>query len=175
MKRVMLVSVMLASAAAFAHGHGFGHSGGFRGGFYGGGGFHAARAPSWSPPVVRMPRPVFVAPRPSVYVTRPYYAPSVVVRPSDRPRYVTPYVTLPVGALSLTIGAQPYYLSSGSFYASTAGGYSIVEAPLGAWVQALPNDAYIQLINGITYATWQGCWFQWDVTRGGWLVSTAPY
>jgi hypothetical protein len=84
-------------------------------------------------------------------------------------------IGLPLGAISLSIGAQPYFLSSGTFYLQSGNGYSAVAPPIGAAVSSLPPDAVRQDINGYTYATSNGAWFVWDGNQGAWVVVNCPY
>ena len=178
MKHLLLAAVLMSAGSALAHG-------GWRGGGgWGnhGGGFHAAR-PAYSAPrnYYVAPRPVYVAPRPlyvappRVYVTpRPYYRPSY----NSGYGYVpAPSVgfQLPFGAISLYIGAQPYFLSGGQFYVQSGQGYSVVNAPIGAVLSEVPPGATRQEINGSTYATANGAWFVWDGNQGAWVVVTCPY
>ena len=177
MKHLLLAAVLMSAGSAFAHG-------GWRGGGgWGnhGGGFHGAR-PAYSAPrnYYVAPRPIYVAP-PRVYVTpRPYYRPSY----GYGYRYAPPAVVLPApgfalqlpfGAISLSVGSQPYFLSGGQFYVQSGQGYSVVNAPIGSLVGELPPTATRQEINGLTYATANGAWFVWDGNQGAWVVVNCPY
>ncbi|MFZ5445861.1 MAG: DUF6515 family protein [Myxococcota bacterium] len=178
MKNFILVVTMLGAGAAFAHG-----PGGFRGG-----GFHGARPAGWHEGGWRGPRPVYVAPRPVYVAPRPVY---VAPRPIRPPMWVPgygyrPHITvmpqvsffpqLPVGAITVYVGSQPYFYGNGVFYVSSSQGYSVVQAPLGAVVAQLPPDATMQVINGYTYAsTPGGTWFYWDGNQGAWVVTQSPY
>jgi hypothetical protein len=163
------VTLALVGSSAMAHGHGGGwsHGGGWaRGGgwSHGGGGWGGGR-------VYVAPRPYF-APRPSC---APRFAPRIVV--GARRVYVPPvsyFPTLPFGAVSISVGAQPYYYGSGQFYMPSARGYVVVAPPIGAQVTELPYGATQQVINGYTYATYEGAWFVWD-GRGAWVVVQAPF
>jgi hypothetical protein len=204
-KFILASVLLAAGAAFAHGGHGGGGFrgggswGGSRGGGWGGS-FHASRpvGGGWSRgPSFVAPRPVYVAPRP-VYVapryyaptvrsygygyggygyggygyggTRAYVAPPVVIAPS-----VGFYAQLPYGAVSLYVGTQAYYYAGGSFFVPSGGGYSIVEAPLGAAVSELPPGAQQQVINGYTYATLNNTWFVWDGSRAAWVVVSCPF
>jgi len=175
MKNLVLAVVLISAGSALAHGHG-GYGGGYRGGGHGwgGGGFHQAR------PVFVAPPRVYVAPRPVYVAPRPVYRRPVYVRPSYSYNYgyaPAPRIglQLPFGAISFSIGAQPYFVSGGTFYMPSAQGYSVVDPPIGAVVGQLPPDAQRQEINGYTYATSNGAWFVWDGNQGAWVVVNCPY
>lgn len=153
MKPLILSVAVLFAGSAFAHGP---HGGGW------GGGSHAARpVHSWRAPVYRAGPRVVVAPR--------FVAPRVWVGPrvAYSPR-------LPLGAVSLYVGAQPYFYGGGTFYVAAPQGYSVVAPPIGAVINELPAGATMQFFNGLTWATLNGAWFLWDVARGAWVVVTGP-
>lgn len=61
---------------------------------------------------------------------------------------------LPPYYFSLNIGMHPYFYYYGTFYAPVSGDtkqYEVVEPPIGALVDQLPNDCEEVVINGTTY------------------------
>ena len=58
---------------------------------------------------------------------------------------------LPLGFLTLRVGAVPYYYSDGIFYQPASGGYVEVYPPVGAVVPQPPDGTVEILAGGLTY------------------------
>lgn len=93
----------------------------------------------------------------------------VYYRPHGRKYIITrPPVGLRIGFLppyyfSLNIGMHPYFYYYGTFYAPISGEteqYEVVEPPIGALVDQLPNDCEEVVINGTTYYKVDGTYYR---------------
>ena len=62
-------------------------------------------------------------------------------------------------AKSILIGGLEYYYQHGYFYKRGPGGYVIVDAPLGAVVEAIPSRHKVIIINGKTYYYYNDIYF----------------
>jgi len=58
--------------------------------------------------------------------------------------------TLAVTAIAVTVASQQYYYDQGMFYVSGNGGYTVVQAPVGATITTLPPGSQTVVINETT-------------------------
>lgn len=55
-----------------------------------------------------------------------------------------------VTAIIVSVNNQPYYYDQGVYYVSSNGGYTVVQAPVGATVSTLPPDTQTVIVNETT-------------------------
>ena len=67
---------------------------------------------------------------------------------------------LPYGYYSFYWGGYPYFYSDGFFYNYNNDQYTVVEPPIGAAINALPNDAQSIVIDGQQYYEKNGVYYQ---------------
>ena len=82
----------------------------------------------------------------------------------------------PPSCSTVDLGAGQTYDCGGVFYSSVPNGYEVILPPASVTVAALPNGAVGQTINGITYFTFAGAWYQPVYSGGGvaYQVVTSP-
>lgn len=67
--------------------------------------------------------------------------------------------TLPPTTLRIVIPSGTYYYYYGNFYVEQNSEYEIVEPPLGAVVNAIPENYEVKEINRTEYYLWQDTYF----------------
>jgi hypothetical protein len=80
-------------------------------------------------------------------------------------RYYTPHIgfrisALPLGYYPFYYGPNQYYYSEGLYYQFDNDQYTVVEPPVGAAVNTLPDKAQSIIINGIQYYEVDGVYYQ---------------
>ncbi|MCG3143680.1 MAG: hypothetical protein HONDAALG_01042 [Gammaproteobacteria bacterium] len=71
------------------------------------------------------------------------------------------------------VGAHPYYYYGGVYYAPAATGYVVVDAPVGAVVQAPPPECHVVAVDAMPYCYYQGAFYLFD-DSGNYSVVAAP-
>ncbi|HEY8569613.1 DUF6515 family protein [Microbulbifer sp.] len=84
------------------------------------------------------------------------------------------WTRLPRSYVSITFAGLGYYFSDGIFYRPYGPGYVVAQAPIGAFVQALPGTAVSVSFNGFNYFVAYDTYYRWDNHRHGYLVVANP-
>lgn len=107
--------------------------------------------------VVRRNTRVYVRP-PYVWGGRRYYCYHPFYYHPYRPYYWGPawhpwgffVATLTVTAIVITIENQKYHYEKGVYYVESSGGYTVVQAPVGATIKTLPEGSQTVVVNQTT-------------------------
>jgi hypothetical protein len=97
-------------------------------------------------------------------------------RPGWWPWYYkrTPVPELPDRANIVELGHTRYYYADGMFFRTWKDGYVQVEAPIGASVPRIPDNATRHGAQGSYYYQFGHTWFAWDSDRHQWTVIPYP-
>jgi hypothetical protein len=97
-------------------------------------------------------------------------------RPGWWPWYYnrTPVPELPDGADIVELGHTRYYYAEGIFFRTWENGYVQVEAPIGASVPQIPDNATRHGVQGSYFYQSGQTWFAWDSDRHQWTVIPYP-
>jgi hypothetical protein len=122
-------------------------------------------------PVRPYPRPPYVYGGHRYYAFHPYY-----YHPY-RPFYWGPVwhpwgffvATMAATAIIITIESQQYHYDQGVYYVATTGGYTVVQAPVGAVVTTIPPESQKVVVNETTYNYYYGGTY-YDKTDKGYTV-----
>lgn len=123
-------------------------------------------------------RPVRPYPRPPyVYGGRRYYAFHPYYYHPYRPFYWGPVwhpwgffvATMATTAIIISIESQQYHYDQGVYYVATTGGYTVVQAPVGAVVTTIPPESQKVVVNETTYNYYYGGTY-YDKTDKGYKV-----
>jgi hypothetical protein len=66
------------------------------------------------------------------------------------------------------------YLSEGVFYQHTNDGYLVVKAPVGTWVNDIPEKHDVMRLNNDEYYSYQSNWYRFDPHRKQYQVVNKP-
>lgn len=72
----------------------------------------------------------------------------------------------PRGYRTIYYGGAPYAYYGGVFYQPAPSGYIVVTPPVGATVPMLPPGAVVALVNGISYYSFEGYYYQPVIMSG---------
>jgi len=97
-----------------------------------------------------------------------------VVRPRNVPVVGHVVRALPGGYVRLTVGGFPYFYYGGVFYHHRPSGYEVVEAPAGATVASVPQDATLITVDSRTYSYFEGVFYVWDSDEDAYVVVDPP-
>lgn len=136
----------------------------------------------------RHPRPIATLKRPRhriTYNNRIRHNYRYIRGPWYNTRYIAPLPirfhkigyrinVLPRSYIRIMIGGFPYFYYTGVFYRPFGTGYIVVAAPIGAFVDTLP-DGFIAFSIGLsTYYYVNDTYYLWDEAREGYLVVDEP-
>ena len=85
-----------------------------------------------------------------------------------------PIVKLSRRATRVVVRGTRYHYDRGVFYTKHRGRLVAVNAPIGAFVRALPRNARVTYINGRPLYVAKGTFFRWAPRKGGYVVTKAP-
>ena len=74
----------------------------------------------------------------------------------------------------VTVGRNRYFYDGGRFFRSGPYGYTLVAAPLGAWVPRLPFGFTIVYNGALPYYYCAGTYYASDPSNGGYVVANPP-
>ncbi len=114
---------------------------------------------------------------PYVYGGRRYYCYHPYRYHPYRPVYWGPawhpwgffVATLAVTAIIVSVNNQPYHYDQGVYYVESNGGYTVVEAPVGATVTTLPEETQTVVVNETTNNYYYGGTY-YEKSDGGYTV-----
>ena len=81
---------------------------------------------------------------------------------------------LPTPYVRIVVGGVPYFYASGVYYRPYSSGYIVVSAPVGAFVQTLPDGFVAFNIGVTTYYFVNDTYYVWDEIRDGFVVVGKP-
>jgi hypothetical protein len=81
---------------------------------------------------------------------------------------------LPTPYVRIVIGGLPYFYSRGVYYRPYGSGYIVVSAPIGAFVQTLPEGFIAFTIGLNTFYFINDTYYMWDEARDGFVVVAKP-
>lgn len=81
---------------------------------------------------------------------------------------------LPGTYIRVVVGTRPYFYSSGVYYSSVGNDYVVVRAPIGAFVEVLPEGFIAFSLGLITYYYVNDTYYNWDDVRQGYTVVEKP-
>jgi hypothetical protein len=67
---------------------------------------------------------------------------------------------LPTRSIRIEVNGRPYRYHRGRFYCHDGLGYSIVTAPVGARVAAIPDDHQTVIVDGVVYHYYDGAFYK---------------
>jgi len=85
-------------------------------------------------------------------------------------------VRLPSGHVVIRVEDRPYHYYRGVFYAPSAGRYTVVRPPIGAFVRDLPDEAVTRRVDGVDYKEYAGTYYRPAIREGrrGYQVTDPP-